>query len=47
MKIKPKLFFYLFVASGLLGSVEEIKPSRAILESNVGEMEVELSLIHI
>ena len=43
MKIKPKAFFYLFVASGMLGSVEEIKPSRAILESNVGEMEVEMS----
>ena len=43
MKIKPKLLFYLFFVSGMLGSVEEIKPSRAILESNVGEMEVEMS----
>ena len=42
MKISSKLIFILCMTNGILFATEDIKPSRATLESNVGEMKVEM-----
>ena len=42
---KLKLLIILLLSSISISAVEAIRPSKAILESNVGEMEVQMSLL--
>ena len=45
MKSLLKISLFLILSSDLIASPSAIKPSKAILESNVGEMEVEMKLL--
>ena len=42
---KLKLLIILLLSSISISAVEAIRPSKAILESNVGEMEVQMNLL--
>ena len=44
MKCLLKINLFLLIPIGLMASPSDIKPSKAILESNVGEMEVKMQL---
>ena len=45
MKNLLKISLFLILSSDLIASPSAIKPSKATLESNVGEMEVEMKLL--
>ena len=45
MKSLLKISLFLILSSDLIASPSAIKPSKATLESNVGEMEVEMKLL--
>ena len=45
MKNLLKISLFLILSSDLIASPGAIKPSKATLESNVGEMEVEMKLL--